>query len=94
MLLHLLPDRASALTAAYDLPMAAIPDGPANTAGQSDGLFSANTLIALRSGDGLGVPWPYTYPSTPVTGVYIPTLRGLSLSPLAGAGFPSWAQGL
>jgi hypothetical protein len=85
ILLHLLPDRESALTAAYNLSMAAIPDGTAKTAGQSAGLFSANSLIALRSGDGLGVAWAYTYPSTPVAGVYIPTPGFTSLvTPWAG----------
>lgn len=85
MLLHLLPDRAVALTAAYNLSMTAIPDGPAKTAGQAVGLFSANTLISLRAGDGLGVPWPYTYPSTPEPGVYIPTPGVTSLvTPWAG----------
>jgi hypothetical protein len=85
MLLHLLPDRAAALAAVYDSSMAAIPDGPSKTAGQSVGLSSANALIALRAGDGLGVPWPYTYPSTPEPGVYIPTPGVTSLvTPWAG----------
>jgi hypothetical protein len=85
MLLHLLPDRAAALTAAYNLSMAAIPDGPCKTAGQSVGLSSANMLISLRAGDGLGVPWPYTYPPTPEPGVYIPTPGVTSLvTPWAG----------
>jgi hypothetical protein len=85
MLLHLLPDRAAALAADYDLSMAAIPDGPAKTEGQSVGQSSANALIALRAGDGLGVPWPYTYPSTPEPGVYIPTPGVTSLvTPWAG----------
>ncbi len=75
MLLHLLPDRAAALAAAYDLSMAAIPDGPSKTAGQSAGLSSANAIIALRAGDGLGVPWPYTYPSTPEPGDLHPDPR-------------------
>jgi hypothetical protein len=85
VLLHLLPDRAAALAADYDLSMAAIPDGPAKTAGQTVGQSSANGLIALRAGDGLGVPWPYTYPSTPEPGVYIPTPGVTSLvTPWAG----------
>jgi hypothetical protein len=85
MLLHLLPDRAAELTASYNLSMAAIPDGPCKTAGQSVGLSSANMLISLRAGDGLGVPWPYTYPSTPEPGVYIPTPGVTSLvTPWAG----------
>ena len=85
MLLHLLPDRANALTAAYNLSMGAIPDGSSKTEGQGVGQFSANTLISLRAGDGLGVPWPYTYPSTPEPGVYIPTPGVTSLvTPWAG----------
>jgi hypothetical protein len=85
MLLHLLPDRAVALAASYDLSMAEIPDSPRKTAGQSVGLSSANALISLRLGDGLGVPWPYTYPSTPEPGIYIPTPGVTSLvTPWAG----------
>ncbi len=85
MLMHLLPDRAAALTAAYSLSMAAIPDGTGKTTGQAVGLYSANVLISLRAGDGLGVPWPYTYPSTPEPGVYIPTPGVTSLvTPWAG----------
>jgi hypothetical protein len=65
--------------------MAGIPDCPSKTAGQSVGLSSANALISLRAGDGLGVPWPYTYPSTPEPGVYIPTPGITSLvTPWAG----------
>jgi len=85
VLLHMLPDRADALTAAYTTSMAAIPDGPSKTNGQTVGQSSANALIALRAGDGLGVPWPYTYPSTPEPGVYIPTPGVTSLvTPWAG----------
>jgi hypothetical protein len=85
MLLHLLPDRADALTAAYNSSMAGIPDGPGKTDGQTVGQSSANALISLRTGDGLGVPWPYTYPSTPEPGVYIPTPGVTSLvTPWAG----------
>jgi hypothetical protein len=85
MLLHLLPDRADALTAAYNSSMAGIPDGSAKTDGQTVGQSSADALISLRAGDGLGVPWPYTYPSTPEPGVYIPTPGVTSLvTPWAG----------
>ena len=73
MLLYLLPDRVAALTTAYTASMLSIPDGQAKADGQSVGLESANDLIALRSGDGRGVPWPYSYPSTPVPGVWILT---------------------
>lgn len=73
VLLYLLPDRTDPLTASYNLSMAAIPDGSAKSAGQQVGLLSANVLLSLRSGDGRGGPWPYSYPSTPVPGVWILT---------------------
>ena len=73
MLIHLLPDRFAPLTTAYAASLATIPDGPAKLDGQAVGLASANDLIALRAGDGLGVPWPYSFPSSPVPGVWILT---------------------
>ena len=73
MLLHLLPDRSDPLTQAYDASMAAIPDGDAKEDGKTVGQDSANQLISLRTGDGLGVPYPYTFPSSPVPGVWILT---------------------
>lgn len=72
-LLYLLPDRAAALTTAYNASMGAVPDGVAKLDGQSVGLDSANSLIALRSGDGRGAPWPYNFPSVPEPGVWILT---------------------
>jgi len=73
VLLDRLPDRSDALTLAYNASMAAIPDSPAKLDGQVVGRASAATLLTLRSGDGLAVPWPYTYPSTPRPGVWILT---------------------
>jgi hypothetical protein len=73
VLLVLLPDRTEQLTSSYNLSMAAIPDSSAKYDGQSVGRASASRLLALRSGDGLGVPWPYSYPSSPVPGVWILT---------------------
>jgi hypothetical protein len=72
-LVHVLPDRFVPLTTAYTASLAAIPDGAAKLDGQSVGLESANDLIALRAGDGLGGPWPYSFPSSPVPGVWILT---------------------
>ena len=72
-LLYLLPDRAAQLTASYTASMLAIPNGQPKLDGQAVGLASANQLIALRTGDGRGVPWPYSYPSAPVPGVWILT---------------------
>lgn len=73
MLIHLLPDRLTPLTMQYNASLAAIPDGTAKTDGQSVGLASANAMIALRTGDGRGGPWPYSYPSSPIPGVWILT---------------------
>jgi hypothetical protein len=73
VLLYLLPDRAVPLTTQYKVSMAAIPDGSAKSNGQLVGQASAGALIALRAGDGRGVPWPYAFPSTPVPGVWILT---------------------
>ncbi len=73
MLVHLLPDRVGPLATAYTTSLAAIPDGAAKLDGQSVGQASADDLIALRAGDGLGVTWPYSFPSSPVPGVWILT---------------------
>jgi hypothetical protein len=78
MLVHLLPDRFTALTTAYNASLAAIPDGAAKLDGQAVGLASANDLIALRADDGLGVPYPYSFPSSPVPGVWILTPGALA----------------
>lgn len=73
MLLYLLPDRASALTTQYNASMAAIPNSTAKSDGQLVGQASANALIALRTGDGRGVSWPYGFPSSPLPGIWILT---------------------
>jgi PAP2 superfamily len=73
MLLYLLPDRTSDLDAAYTASLAAIPDGDAKEDGKAVGLASAEEMISLRSGDGRGGPYPYTFPSSPVPGVWILT---------------------
>ena len=73
VLLYLLPDRAVPLTTSYNASMAAIPDSTAKSSGQLVGQASATSLIALRAGDGRGVPWPYTFPGSPVPGVWILT---------------------
>jgi PAP2 superfamily len=72
-LVHLFPDQSVLLDAQYNLSLSAIPDGPAKTNGQMLGQASSSTLIALRVNDGLGASVPYTYPSTPVPGVWILT---------------------
>ncbi|HEX8799232.1 MAG TPA: vanadium-dependent haloperoxidase [Terriglobales bacterium] len=72
-LLHLLPDQTTYLTNQYVLSLAAISNGPGKVSGQALGMASANALIALRVGDGLGANVPYTWPGSPVPGVWIPT---------------------
>lgn len=73
MLLHLLPDRATQLTTAYMAAIASLPQNQATLDGQAVGLASAEAMITERTGDGLGVPWPYHFPSSPVPGVWILT---------------------
>jgi hypothetical protein len=73
MLVYLLPDQATFLTAQYNSSLAAIPDGDAKTKGQILGLASANALIALRANDGRGASMPYTFPSVPTPGIWILT---------------------
>jgi hypothetical protein len=73
MSIYLLPDQSSYLDSQYAASLAEIPDGQSKADGQAVGLASTNALIALRQGDGLGVPWPYSWPPSPVPGVWIPT---------------------
>jgi PAP2 superfamily protein len=73
MLLSLFPDQAAFLLAQYNNSLAAIPDGPDKANGQIVGQASASALIALRAGDGRGANVPYSFPSTPVPGVWILT---------------------
>jgi hypothetical protein len=72
-LLYLLPDRAASLSSQYSSSLAAIPNGSGKINGQLLGQASARALIALRSGDGRGVSVPYSFPATPVPGVWILT---------------------
>lgn len=73
MLVQLFPDQASILTTQYDAALAVIPNGAPKTDGMLAGLTAANSIIALRTGDGRGATVPYTWPSVPTPGVWIPT---------------------
>ena len=84
VLMHLLPDRGVPLTTAYTAAIAALPATFSTRAGQLIGQLSANSLLSLRAGDGLAVPWAYSYPATPVAGVWI-------LTPGATAPATPWA---
>jgi hypothetical protein len=72
-LLYLLSDQEAFLTTKYDSAIAMVPEGDAKNKGQMLGLASANTLIALRAGDGRGASVTYSFPSVPTPGVWILT---------------------
>ncbi len=72
-LTHYFPDQAATLQAQYNAALSAIPDGSPKTEGISVGQAAANSIIALRAGDGLGATFSYTWPSVPTPGVWIPT---------------------
>jgi PAP2 superfamily len=73
ILLYLLPDRVPSLDAQYLNSMGSIANGLEKTNGQLLGQASANALIGLRAGDGRGANVPYSFPATPVPGVWILT---------------------
>ncbi len=68
MCLYLFPDQAATLATQYTTSMAAIPDGADKTDGMQAGLAAANSIIALRTGDGRGANIVYTWPSIPTAG--------------------------
>ena len=72
-LLAFLPDQQTYLSTQYASSMSALPGGPAKTKGQMVGQASSSALIALRAGDGLGANVTYSYPSSPVPGVWMLT---------------------
>jgi hypothetical protein len=75
-LANYLPDQSASLTRLYQASLSAIPDGAAKDAGVQTGQAAANAIIGLRSGDGRGAEVPYTFPSVPTGGVWIPTPPG------------------
>jgi hypothetical protein len=72
-LLNYFPGQAAALQAQYDAAIAGIPDGQAKASGIAVGQIAAARIVALRTGDGRGANVPYTYPTSPEPGVWIPT---------------------
>jgi hypothetical protein len=72
-LLNYFPGQAAALQAQYDAAIAGIPDGQAKASGLAVGQIAAARIVALRTGDGRGADVPYTYPTSPEPGVWIPT---------------------
>ena len=68
-----LPDQSDYLDTQHAQALAAIPDGLAKTNGVLLGKASADALLTLRTGDGLGANVLYSWPTSPVPGVWIPT---------------------
>ena len=67
------PDQSASLTTQYMAALAVIPDGQAKVDGVQVGKAAANSITTMRTGDGRGANVPYTYPSVPTAGVWIPT---------------------
>jgi hypothetical protein len=72
-LIFLFPDQSGPLTTQYVAALGLIPDGQAKDDGVQVGKAAANSIIAVRAGDGRGANVPYTFPSVPTAGVWIPT---------------------
>jgi len=68
-----LPDQSAFLTGQYIAAINLIPDGQPKDDGVQVGKAAANSMIAMRAGDGRGANVPYTFPSVPTAGVWIPT---------------------
>jgi hypothetical protein len=72
-LLYYFPAQSVTLQSQYDSAIAAIPDGPTKAGGIAIGQIAAARIIALRTGDGRNANVPYTYPTSPVPGIWIAT---------------------
>jgi hypothetical protein len=81
ILVNYFPDQQAALDGQYAQSLASIPDGQSKLDGIRVGEVSALTLIALRANDGRGANVPYSYPTNPTPGVWMPTPPPL-LAPL------------
>lgn len=74
----LFPDQVPTLTIQHDAAMAVIPASFSKNDGIQAGVTAANSIIALRTGDGRGAAVPYTWPAVPTAGVWIPTPPALA----------------
>ncbi len=86
VLAHYLPaQKAAILDPALATSLASIPDGQAKTDGIAVGEEAAELFIAMRAGDGFraSVP-PYTPPSPPIPGVWLPTAATPPIGPYLG----------
>jgi hypothetical protein len=75
-LVYYFPEQTPSLAAQYAASLAVIPDGDAKTDGIEVGRAAADAIITMRLSDGRGANVPYTYPSVPTAGVWIPTPPG------------------
>jgi hypothetical protein len=75
-LVYYFPDQGASLTAQYTASLGMIPDGAPKTDGILVGQAAANGIITMRLSDGRGANVPYTYPSMPKAGVWMPTPPG------------------
>ena len=73
ILIYYFPDQAATLLTQYHAALAAIPDSAAKLDGIGAGQQAANSIIGLRAGDGRGAVVPFTWPSVPTPGVWMPT---------------------
>lgn len=71
VLLHYFPGSASRVGSAFDIALAAVPDGYAKTTGLAFGQRAAEHLLALRADDGWQASASYVV--TPAPGVWVPT---------------------
>jgi hypothetical protein len=78
-LVYYFPDQTASLTAQYNAALVVIPDGAPKTDGILVGQDAANGIISMRLSDGRGANVPYTYPSVPTAGIWIPTPPGFLL---------------
>jgi len=72
-LLFYLPDQSVFLTTQYIAALGLITDDQAKSDGIQVGKTAANSIIAMRAGDGRGASFSYNFPSVPTAGVWIPT---------------------
>ena len=86
VLVTLLPDQSTLVEAAYERALAAIPDGPAKSAGIATGQASASATIARRQGDGVEEATQPVYVPRPGPGEYQFT------PPFNFAAQPGWGQ--
>jgi len=84
------PDQSVSLFTQYTAALSLIADGQAKDDGVQVGKAAANAIIAMRTGDGRGVSVPYSFPSVPTAGVWIPTppAKALPQTPWVGQMVP------